>query len=58
MFVLNVLVLFTKMACVMFARTIPDQAKPVISKQVRLFCNKKFRQSRYKNYLKRVRLTS
>jgi hypothetical protein len=48
-FVLSALVQCMKMACGICAKEILAQKKPVISKLVRLFCNKKSLLSKYKN---------
>jgi hypothetical protein len=52
---LSALVPCMKMACGTCAKEILAQKKPVTSKLVRLFCNKKFLLSKYKNYLPKVK---
>jgi len=44
-----------KMACAIYAKEILDQKNHVISKRVRLFYNKKFLLSKFKNYLPKVK---
>jgi hypothetical protein len=52
---LSALVPCMKMACDTCAKEILAQKKPVTSKLVRLFYNKKFLLSKYKNYSAKVK---